>query len=56
MSGRPGENLYMQEIMVKMPRTASPSQVKTAMMADVNAILAEQQFRSASVRIDVDPY
>ena len=49
-------NLYMQEIMVKMPRTASPSQVKTAMMADVNAILAEQQFRSASVRIDVDPY
>ena len=49
-------NLYMQEIMVKMPRTASPSQVKTAMMADVNAILAEPQFRSASVRIDVDPY
>ncbi len=49
-------NLYMQEITIKMPRTASPSQVKGLMMADVNALLAEQRFRSASVRIDVDPY
>lgn len=49
-------NLYLQEITLKMPRSASPSQVKAVMMADVNAILAEQMFRSAVVRIDVDPY
>lgn len=49
-------NLYMQEITIKMPRTASPSQVKKLMMDDVNALLAEQQFRAAVVRIDVDPY
>lgn len=49
-------NLYLQEITIKMPRTASPSQVKTIMMGDVNALLAEPQYKAATVRIDVDPY
>ncbi|MGN0029630.1 MAG: primosomal protein N' [Marinilabiliaceae bacterium] len=49
-------NLYLQEITIKMPRTASPSQVKAMMMDDVNKLLAEQQFKAATVRIDVDPY
>lgn len=49
-------NLYMQEIILKIPRTASPTQVKTLMMNDVNALIAEARFRSVVVRIDVDPY
>lgn len=49
-------NLYMQEIVVKVPKTASPTKVKAIMMADVNAMLADLRFRSAAVRIDVDPY
>ncbi len=49
-------NFFMQEITIKMPRSASPSQVKALMMEDVNALLAEQQFRATVVRIDVDPY
>lgn len=49
-------NLYMQEIMLKMPRQASPRQVKQIMMQHVNALLADQRFHSAIVRIDVDPY
>lgn len=49
-------NMYMQEIVVKVPKTASPAKVKAIMMADVNAMLADLRFRSAVVRIDVDPY
>ncbi len=49
-------NLYMQEIILKIPRTASPTQVKSLMMNDVNTLIAEARFRSVAVRIDVDPY
>lgn len=49
-------SLYLQEITLKIPRQASPAQVKSLMMEQVNALLAEERFRSVTVRIDVDPY
>lgn len=49
-------NLFMQDITIKMPRSAHPAQVKAIMMAEVNNMLADLRFRSSVVRIDVDPY
>ncbi len=49
-------NLFMQEITIKMPRSAPPQQVKAIMMNDVNTLLAESRFKSMVVRIDVDTY
>ena len=49
-------NLFMQEIVLRIPKTTNPSQVKSLMMADVNGMLADMRFRSVVVRIDVDPY
>lgn len=49
-------NLFMQEIVLRIPKTANPVQFKSLMMADVNAMLADMRFRSVVVRIDVDPY
>ena len=49
-------NLFLQEISIKMPRSAQPRDVKRIMMDCVNAILADQRFRGTIVRIDVDPY
>lgn len=48
-------NLFLQEIVLKIPKSASPAQVKGLMMADVNVLLADARFRSVVVRIDVDP-
>lgn len=48
-------SLFLQEIVLKIPKSAPPSQVKSLMMADVNAMLADARFRSVVVRIDVDP-
>lgn len=49
-------NLYMQEIILKIPKSASPAKVKSLMMEDVNAMIADMRFRAVVVRIDVDPY
>ena len=49
-------NFYLQEISLRVPKSAQPSQVKLILMQHVNSLLADPRYRSALVRVDVDPY
>ena len=49
-------NLYLQEISIRIVKSAQPNEVKNIMMQHVNTILADSAFKGLVVRIDVDPY
>ncbi len=48
-------NLYLQNITLKFERNASPKKVKDILKQKIDVFLAEHDFRSIRVVIDVDP-
>lgn len=48
-------NYYLQRIVVKMERSASPSTIKNIIMDKVNNLIGDQQWRNVQVVVDVDP-
>ena len=46
---------YLQRIVIKMERSASPVKIKQIMMDKINNLIGDQQWRSVQVVVDVDP-
>jgi primosomal protein N' (replication factor Y) (superfamily II helicase) len=49
------QNLYIREIMLKIERNASPQKAKEMVQAAIHSLIAQPEYRSVAVTIDVDP-
>lgn len=47
---------FIQRIMVKMEKKASPAKVKELLLGAIHSINAKPEFRQVVIQIDVDPY
>ena len=49
------QNLHIQQITLKLEKKASPSRSKEYIQATIHALIAQPQYRSVVIQIDVDP-
>jgi len=50
------QNMYLQTILIKLPKTSNLNQYKKIILDRIDAIKSERAFRSIVVQINVDPY
>ncbi len=50
------QNMYLQNILIKLPKTKSISHYKTLILNRIDAVKFQREFRSIVVQINVDPY
>ena len=48
-------NMYLKNIRIKFERDASPKKVKDSIHEEIELFLAQHDFRSIRIDIDVDP-
>lgn len=49
------QNMYIRQIMLKIERTASPQKAKEMVQAAIHSLVAQPEYRSVWVQVDVDP-
>ncbi len=50
------QNMYLQNILIKLPKTKSINYFKTLVLNRIDAVKFQREFRSIVVQINVDPY
>ncbi|MFT3740425.1 MAG: primosomal protein N' [Breznakibacter sp.] len=49
------QNQYIRQIMLKIERTASPQKAKEMVQAAIHSLVAQPEYRSVWIQVDVDP-